>query len=81
MFALTGLEEFERISLKVEPEVGATLREEFSSVVPAFHMNKKHWINVIMDGSIPDKLVKTWIDDSYALVVAGLPKKVQSKLG
>ncbi len=80
MFALTGLDDFERISLKVDPEVGATLREEFSAVVPAYHMNKMHWINVLMDGTIPDKLVKKWIDDSYALVVAGLPKKEQAKL-
>jgi predicted DNA-binding protein (MmcQ/YjbR family) len=80
MFALTGVDSFERISLKVEPEVGAELREQYTSVVPAWHMNKKHWINVLMDGAIPDKLVKKWIDDSYALVVAGLPKKTREKL-
>lgn len=81
MFALTGVDIFERISLKVVPEVGAELRERYPSVVPAYHMNKKHWINVIMDGAIPDKLVKKWIDESYVLVVAGLTKKEREKLG
>ena len=80
MFALTGVDSFERISLKVDPERGAELREQYTSVKPAWHMNKKHWINVLMDGAIPDKLVKKWIDDSYALVVAGLPKKTREKM-
>jgi predicted DNA-binding protein (MmcQ/YjbR family) len=80
MFALTDVDAFAHIALKVEPEKGAELREQYTSVVPAYHMNKKHWINVVMDGGVPDKLVKKWIDDSYDLVVAGLPKKVREKL-
>jgi predicted DNA-binding protein (MmcQ/YjbR family) len=80
MFALTGVDTFSHIALKVEPENGAALREQYTSVVPAYHMNKKHWINVLMDGAIPDKLVKKWIDESYELVVAGLPKKEREKL-
>ncbi len=80
MFALTGVDTFSHIALKVDPEVGVELREKYTSVVPAYHMNKKHWINVKMDGAIPDKLVKQWIDNSYNLVVAGLPKKVREKL-
>jgi predicted DNA-binding protein (MmcQ/YjbR family) len=43
-------------------------------------MNKKHWVTVEMDGSIPDNLFKEWIDTSYRLVVAGLPKKLQKEL-
>jgi predicted DNA-binding protein (MmcQ/YjbR family) len=80
MFALTGVDTFSHIALKVEPEAGVELREQYTSVVPAYHMNKKHWINVLMDGAISDKLVKTWIDNSYNLVVAGLPKKEREKL-
>ncbi len=80
MFTLTDVDNFKHIALKVVPENGETLREQYSSVVPAYHMNKKHWINVLMDGAIPDKLVKTWIDNSYDLVVAGLPKKDREKL-
>jgi predicted DNA-binding protein (MmcQ/YjbR family) len=80
MFALTGVDTFAHIALKVEPETGAELREQYTSVIPAYHMNKKHWINVLMDGAIADKLVKKWIDDSYNLVVAGLPKREKEKL-
>lgn len=80
MFALADVELFESINLKVDPEKGAELREEYPSVQPGYHMNKKHWITVLMDGSIPDKLLKQWIDDSYQLVVSGLTKKQQAEL-
>lgn len=80
MFALTGVDTFSHIALKVEPETGVELREQYESVVPAYHMNKKHWINVLMDGGVKDKLVKEWIDGSYSLVVKRLPKNVREKL-
>ncbi len=80
MFALADIELFESINLKCDPEVGVRLREEYVGVQPGYHMNKKHWITVMMDGSIPDKQVKGWIDDSYELVVKGLPKKQQAEL-
>jgi predicted DNA-binding protein (MmcQ/YjbR family) len=80
MFALSGVEDFESVNLKVDPEKGEELRERYPAVRQAYHMNKLHWITVMMDGSIPDKLVKQWIDDSYDLVVAGLPKRTQAKL-
>lgn len=81
MFTLTDINTFENIALKVIPENGEILREQYPSVVPAYHMNKKHWINVVMDGGIPDKLVKKWIDESYELVVKGLTKKERERLG
>jgi predicted DNA-binding protein (MmcQ/YjbR family) len=74
MFALSGVSAFESINLKCDPEVGADLRERFPAVEPGYHMNKKHWITVNMDGSIQDKMLKAWIDASYHLVVAGLSK-------
>lgn len=80
MFTLTDLNSFGHIALKVIPEMGVELREQYTSVVPAYHMNKMHWINVVMDGAIPDKLVMRWIDNSYDLVVAGLTKKEREKL-
>ncbi|HMJ67780.1 MAG TPA: MmcQ/YjbR family DNA-binding protein [Cyclobacteriaceae bacterium] len=80
MFALTDINSFEHIALKVVPENGEVLREQYPSVVPAYHMSKKHWIDVIMDGAIPDKLVKKWIDESYELVVEGLTRKEREKL-
>jgi predicted DNA-binding protein (MmcQ/YjbR family) len=80
MFALTDIDEFSSINLKCDPETGAQLREEYSSVLPGYHMNKKHWITVLMDGSIPDKTLKLWIDASYQLVVKSLPKAQQKEL-
>src|SRR6478609_5969259 len=68
MFALTDLESFESINLKSSPEDAAQLREQYPAVQPGYHMNKKHWNTVIMDGSVSDKLVKEWIDQSYNLV-------------
>jgi predicted DNA-binding protein (MmcQ/YjbR family) len=73
MFALTGLD-FESVNLKVDPETGVDLRERYSAVQPGYHMNKKHWITVLLDGSVPDKLLRQWIDHSYDLVTAGLTK-------
>ena len=74
MFALAGVDSFSGINLKVDPEEGVELREKHTFIQPAFHMNKKHWITVVMDGSAPDKLVRTLIDNSYELVVMKLTK-------
>jgi predicted DNA-binding protein (MmcQ/YjbR family) len=75
MFAATDVDLFESINLKVEPERGVELREKYPAVQPGYHMNKKHWITVAMDGSLPDTLVLALVDDSYRLVAMGLPKK------
>jgi len=74
MFALTDVESFESINLKVDPEAGVDLRERYAAVQPGYHMNKKHWITVVMDGSISDKLIRQWTDNSYELVASGLTK-------
>jgi predicted DNA-binding protein (MmcQ/YjbR family) len=80
LFALTDVENFESINLKVDPEEGVERRESYPAVQPGYHMNKKHWITVRMDGSLPDKLVRQWIDDSYALVASKLTKSEKSSL-
>ncbi len=69
MFALTDVDSFESINLKCLPEDAVQLREQHAAVQPGYHMNKKHWNTVVMDGSIPDRLLKEWIDQSYNLVV------------
>ncbi len=74
MFALTGINDFSSINIKCDPENAVELREQYASVQPGYHMNKKHWNTVRIDGSISDKLLRQWIDDSYQLVVAGLTK-------
>lgn len=80
MFALTDVPGFTSINLKVEPEAGEELRERYLSVEPGYHMNKKHWITVLMDGAIPDKVLKQWIENSYQLVVSRLTKRQKSAL-
>ncbi len=80
MFALTDVQGFSSVNLKCDPEEGVELREKYSSVIPGYHMNKKHWITVLMDGSISDKLLKVWIDKSYELVASSLPKTQKEML-
>jgi predicted DNA-binding protein (MmcQ/YjbR family) len=80
MFATTDIDVFESINLKCEPEKAIELRETYSCVKPGYHMNKKHWNTIVIDGSISDKLIHEWINDSYNLVVASLTKKMQQEL-
>ncbi len=80
MFALTDLEEDFKINIKCDPELAIELREKYPCVVPGFHMNKKHWNTIIVDGSVKSEEIKEWIDHSYDLVVKGLPKKDREKI-
>jgi len=69
MFLLVGLNEEQlRFNVKCDPEKAIQLREEHTCVLPGYHMNKKHWNTIVVDGSAPVKLLKEWIDDSYALI-------------
>jgi predicted DNA-binding protein (MmcQ/YjbR family) len=78
MFALTSPEAFpSRINLKCDPERAVMLRDEHDSIIPGFHMNKRHWNTLVLDGSLPKKLVMDLVDHSYDLVVASLPKEKQ----
>jgi predicted DNA-binding protein (MmcQ/YjbR family) len=80
MFALTNVDSFSSINLKCNPEKATELREQYACVKPGYHMNKNHWNTVMIDGSVSDKLIKEWVDDSYNLVVASLTKKLQQEL-
>lgn len=80
MFALCDVDEFESINLKATPEEVIRRKEEHEGVLPGYHMNKKYWITVLTDGTVEDKLLYTWIDDSYNEVVKGLPRKKQEEL-
>jgi predicted DNA-binding protein (MmcQ/YjbR family) len=76
MFALTALDARPlTVSLKCEPSLGEALRAEHSAVRPGYHLNKRHWITVTLDDTLPDELVVGLLEDSYDLVVAGLPKR------
>ncbi|HRE75773.1 MAG TPA: MmcQ/YjbR family DNA-binding protein [Flavobacteriales bacterium] len=80
MFALADVEEFDGINVKCDPELAIELRERYAGVLPGYHMSKKHWNTLVMDGSLPEKMILKWVDDSYDLVVASLPKKLREEL-
>ena len=82
MFAIASLKEPPlRISLKCEPELAEGLRAAHEAIIPGYHLNKRHWNTVLLDGSLPEKMVLELIEDSYDLVVAKLPKSTQVELG
>ena len=84
MFALLSLDisndQPARINLKCDPAWAEILRSTYPAVIPGYHMDKRHWITVICDGSIPDKEIKLMIDESYALVVKKLPRAAREEL-
>lgn len=68
------------LSLKCEPDVAVMLRNHYSAVGPGYHLNKKHWNTVTLDGSVPKKEIREWIDDSYDLVLEKLPRKARDAI-
>jgi len=64
-----------QFNVKCDPEVAIELREEYSCVLPGYHMNKKHWNTIVVDGSVSSKLLKEWIDHSYDLVTKKKSRK------
>jgi predicted DNA-binding protein (MmcQ/YjbR family) len=83
MFALSQLKAKSplSISLKCEPELAEGLRAAHAAITPGYHLNKRHWNTVLLDGSVPERMVVEMIEDSYDLVVAKLPKSKQAELG
>ena len=74
MFALSALErDAARVSVKCEPELAVGLRASYPAIRPGYHLNKRHWNTITLDGSLPDQLVRDLIEDSYDLVVSALP--------
>jgi predicted DNA-binding protein (MmcQ/YjbR family) len=67
-------------NVKCDPEMALSLREAHTGVLPGYHMNKQHWNTLVFDGSFTDAQARQWLDDSYALIVASLPKKLQTEL-
>ncbi|WAC19493.1 MmcQ/YjbR family DNA-binding protein [Luteolibacter sp. SL250] len=75
VFALTDPGDYPpRMNLKCDPARAVTLREEYESIIPGYHMNKRHWNTVRIDRSVPGALLQDLIRHSYDLVVASLPK-------
>ena len=80
MFALVSLNGENSVNLKCDPERAIELREEYDSITPGYHMSKKHWNTVLLNGSLKSKFIAEMVDDSYNLVVAGLTKKMREEL-
>lgn len=74
MFATFGIRQdgTENINLKCDPEQALALRDVFEAVIPGYHMSKKHWNTVILNGTVPKHEIERMVDHSYALVVKGL---------
>ena len=82
MFALSRLAERPlRVSLKCEPALAEQLRAAHPAVLPGYHLNKKHWNTVLVDGSLPSQMIRDMLEDSYDLVVAALPAARRRALG
>ncbi|HEV9038241.1 MAG TPA: MmcQ/YjbR family DNA-binding protein [Puia sp.] len=78
IFLLIGLDNPElQFNVKCDPEQAIEWREQYAAVQPGYHMNKRHWNTVIVDGTIPARILRQMIDDSYRLVVQKLPKKLR----
>jgi predicted DNA-binding protein (MmcQ/YjbR family) len=82
IFAIAALDrEPPSISLKCEPEIAEQLRADHDAITPGYHLNKRHWNTVRVDGSLPEQLVRDMVEDSYDLVVESLPKRIRDDLG
>jgi predicted DNA-binding protein (MmcQ/YjbR family) len=80
IFLLTGLSDGNRFNAKCDPERAIELRERYDEVQPGYHMNKKHWNTVYMDGGLTTKQLHEIIDHSYTLVLDRLPKKIRDEI-
>lgn len=82
MFALSALGRAPlEVSLKCEPDLAARLRDAYAAIRPGYHLNKRHWNTVTLDGSLGDAIVRDLVQDSYDLVVDALPRRVRDELG
>jgi predicted DNA-binding protein (MmcQ/YjbR family) len=82
IFALSQLSAHPlRISLKCDPPLAEELRKAHPAVAPGYHLNKRHWNTVTIDGSLPDEIIIDMVEDSYDLIVSGLPRAQRRALG
>ena len=75
MFALCDLDARPlQLSVKCDPDIAVQLRSAHPAIAPGYHLNKRHWNTITLDGTLPDQMVTDLLGDSYDLVVASLPK-------
>src|SRR5690606_8589782 len=82
MFALASLDEIPlRVNLKCDPEEAINLRDQYpDNILPGYHMSKKHWNTVILDGMMTQSMIYSLTDNSYDRAAQGLPKRLQKEL-
>ncbi|NVK73602.1 hypothetical protein C0J08_15630 [Marinomonas sp. CT5] len=81
MFALLSRKQGQQLlNLKCQPDHAIELRDIFKEIFPAYHMNKRHWNSIILDGDLPDGEIERLVDHSYGLVVKGLKKSIREGL-
>ncbi|WP_028983472.1 MmcQ/YjbR family DNA-binding protein [Sporolactobacillus terrae] len=82
MFAMRGGDKNGQpiITVKLLPEFGARLREEYDAIVPGYYMNKTHWNSLYLDADVSEELLKSMLDQSYSLVLRSLSKKMQQQI-
>ena len=82
IFAISALDRTALdVSVKCDPELAVELRHTYPAIRPGYHLNKRHWNTITLDGSLPDQLVRELIEDSYDVVVSALPMRVREQLG
>ena len=69
------------VSLKCEPTLAEQLRQLHAAVLPGYHLDKRHWNTVLLDGSLPEQMIEDMVEDSYDLVVSRLPRARRRALG
>jgi predicted DNA-binding protein (MmcQ/YjbR family) len=75
-FLLTSLDRSPlQFNVKCDPERAVELREQYDAILPGYHMNKKHWNTILVNGQIPERMLREMIDHSYELVSLSLPAK------
>ncbi len=70
IFVMVNLSGETQLTVKCNPELAIELREKYQAVQPGYHMNKRHWNTINIDGSLPDKLILEWVDHSYKLITS-----------
>ena len=68
-----------RISIKLPPEEGVELRERYIAIRAAFHLNKTHWNDILIEHTFPREQLEAWIVESYQIVFNKLPKRLRDK--
>ena len=82
MFALSALQSDPlRVSLKCEPLLAQQLRTAHAAILPGYHLNKRHWNTVVLDGTVPAEMIVDMVEDSYDLVVSKLSRARRRALG